>query len=324
MKICRGGLIMPVAKNIEEKYINGIKVDKENDTVFFNDSTHTYYDKESLQKYISVTTLVGLYSQEFDEEFYSAYKALEQIMDGDVWSIIKPILLNTRKIKPELLKKYNVNTDELKRIQDEIKAEWKKKREESCSRGTKIHEEFELVFYCITKFDFWKYNLANLNGNYDCKQNYYTLNLEHGVYPELLLSCVFDNVRCSGQIDLLILDGTDVYIIDHKTNAEIKKHSYFDSRKKTRQMMKAPLNNLEDCTWTHYCLQLSLYAYMVETLYPNLTIKELKLNHIDHNENVTIMDVPYLKEDVQRMLKHYSNQLRIQEELSRLEPYKIG
>ena len=144
------------------------------------------------------------------------------------------------------------------------------------------------------------------------------------MYPELLLSCVFDNVRCSGQIDLLILDGTDVYIIDHKTNAEIKKHSYFDSRKKTRQMMKAPLNNLEDCTWTHYCLQLSLYAYMVETLYPNLTIKELKLNHIDHNENVTIMDVPYLKEDVQRMLKHYSNQLRIQEQLSRLEPYKIG
>lgn len=75
---------MPAAKNIEEKYINGIKVDKENDTVFFNDSTHTYYDKETLQKYISVTTLVGLYSQEFDEEFYSAYKALEQIMDGDV------------------------------------------------------------------------------------------------------------------------------------------------------------------------------------------------------------------------------------------------
>lgn len=63
---------------------------------------------------------------------------------------------------------------------------------------------------------------------------------------------------------------------------------------------------------------------MVETLYPNLTIKELKLNHIDHNNNVTIMDVPYLKEDVQRMLKHYSNQLRIQEQLDRLEPYKIG
>ena len=60
---------MPAAKNIEEKYINGIKVDKENDNVFFNDETHCYYDKETLKPYISVTTLIHNYSQEFDEEF---------------------------------------------------------------------------------------------------------------------------------------------------------------------------------------------------------------------------------------------------------------
>lgn len=315
---------MPAAKNIEEKYIQGIKVDKEDDTVFFNDETHTYYDKETLQKYISVTTLVHAYSQEFDEEFYSAYKALEQIMDGDQWSLLKPVLLNTRKIKPEILKKYNIDLDELKSIQDEIKAEWKRKRDESCERGTKIHEEFELGFYGKHQFDFGKYNLSNLNGNFDCKQNYYKLDLQRGVYPELLLSCVFDNVHVSGQIDLCIIDGTDVYIIDHKTNAEIKKHSYFDVRKKTRQMMKAPLNNLEDCAWSHYCLQLSLYAYMIETLYPNLHIKDLKINHVDHNNKVTIMDVPYLKDEVKKMLKHYSNQLKIKEQLDRLDPYKIG
>lgn len=114
---------MPVAKNIEEKYIQGIKVDKESDDVFFNDETHTYYDKKTLQKYISVTTLIHAYTQEFDEEFYSAYKALEQLMDGDKWSILKPILLNTRKIKPELLKKYGIDLEELKRVQEEIKAE---------------------------------------------------------------------------------------------------------------------------------------------------------------------------------------------------------
>lgn len=315
---------MPKAKNVEEKFIQGIKVDKETDDVFFNDETHTYYDKKTLQKYISVTTLIHNYSQEFDEDFWSMYKALEELMDGDKWSLTKPVLLNTKRIKPEWYQRFGVDLDKLKQRQEEIKAEYKRKRDESCERGTKIHEDFELGFYNKTQFDFGRYNLPQLNGDYECKQNYYKLDLVRGVYPELMISCIFDNVRVSGQIDLLILDGDEVFIIDHKSNSEIKKHSFFDSRRKTRQMMKSPLNNLEDCNWNHYCLQLSLYAYMIETLYPNLHIGSLKLNHIDHNDNVNIMDVPYLKDDVKRMLKHYSNQLRIKEQLDKLEPYKIG
>lgn len=315
---------MPAAKNIEEKYIKGIKVDKENDSVFFNDSTHTYYDKETLQKYISTTQLIQMYSQEFDEEFWTAYKALEQLLDGDKWSIVRPILLNAKKFKIEALSKLGIDKDTFLEKQNEIKAEYKRKRDESCARGTAIHEQIEMGFYGKNQFDFTKYNLPKLCGNFDCRQNYYKLDLERGVYPELLLSCVFDNVRISGQIDLCIIDNSDVYIIDHKSNAEIKMHSYFDTRKKSRVMMKSPLNNIEDCSWGHYCLQLSLYAYMIETLYPNLNIKELKINHIDHNDKVTIMDVPYLKDDVKRMIKDYSKKLRIQEQLDRIEPYKIG
>lgn len=62
---------------------------------------------------------------------------------------------------------------------------------------------------------------------------------------------------------------------------------------------------------------------MIETLYPHLTIKELKINHIDHNDVETILDVPYLKDDVQRMIKDYSKKLRIKEQLERNEPFKI-
>ena len=60
---------MPKLQNIEEKYINGIKVDKENSYVFFNDETHKYYDKETMQEYVSVTTLIHNYTQEFNEDF---------------------------------------------------------------------------------------------------------------------------------------------------------------------------------------------------------------------------------------------------------------
>ena len=60
---------MPKLEGIEEKYIHDVRVDKENDDVFFNDETHTYYNKDTMEKYISVTSLIHLYSNEFDEEF---------------------------------------------------------------------------------------------------------------------------------------------------------------------------------------------------------------------------------------------------------------
>ena len=70
---------MPKLQGIKEKYINGIKVDKENDVCFFYDVTHKYYNKQDMQPYISVTQLVGAYEQPFQEDFWSSYKALERI-----------------------------------------------------------------------------------------------------------------------------------------------------------------------------------------------------------------------------------------------------
>lgn len=74
---------MPVAQTQQEKYINGIKVDKETDTTFFNDATHTYYDKNTMRKGISVTTLVGKYCNEFDSSFWSAAKAMERLLSSE-------------------------------------------------------------------------------------------------------------------------------------------------------------------------------------------------------------------------------------------------
>lgn len=47
-----------------------MKIDKENDGVAFNDSTHAYWDINNPKKeYISVTTLIGSYAQPFDSDF---------------------------------------------------------------------------------------------------------------------------------------------------------------------------------------------------------------------------------------------------------------
>ena len=44
------------------------------------------------------------------------------------------------------------------------------------------------------------------------------------------------------------------------TNKEIKKRSFYDKNRKDVQHMKYPLNNIMDCNYWHYTLQLSTYA----------------------------------------------------------------
>jgi hypothetical protein len=75
---------MPALSGYEEKYFNGYKVDKENDDVVYSDEQHVYLDKTDCQKYISVTSLIHQYSNEFDAAFWSAFKALEAILNEDV------------------------------------------------------------------------------------------------------------------------------------------------------------------------------------------------------------------------------------------------
>ena len=312
---------MPALKGVKEKKINGIKVDKENDDVFFNDSTHKYYDKKTMQEYISVTTLIHSYTQEFDEDFWTSYKALEELMDIETFLILKKGLLATKKFNPKILKKFNINESEFQEVKKRISEEYERKRVESCERGTKIHAAFEESMYDKTTFDFSNLGYADLKGDFKCIKNHYKLDLEKGVYPEFLLSVASRDglLRVSGQIDLLIVDGDDITIVDYKSNRSIDKTSYYDKVKKSYRMMKYPLNNLQDCNFNHYQLQLSLYAYMLQQKNPNYNIKSLRLIHVDHDNKQHEYECEYLKDDVEHMLKHYKKQLKLKSDLAKLE-----
>lgn len=316
---------MPALKDIEYKEINGIKVDKETDTCFFNDETHSYYDKETMQKYASVTTIIHSYSQEFQEIFWASYKALEAILPEDEWCVLKPQLLNTKKIPKNLFSIISIEKDLFESKKQEILDEYARKRKESTDRGTLIHSQFENSFYGNKNIDFKRFGCNGLHGNFECRKDYYKLDLKQGVYPEFFISLVSRDglLRVAGQIDLLIVDQNDIYICDFKTNREIKKTSYYNKNKKSHEMMKFPLNNLQDCSYSHYQLQLSTYAYLLQQINPEYNIKKLLLYHIDHDGNETIIPCEYLKDDVERMLKHYKKHSKIHDELNRIKPIEI-
>ena len=313
---------MPKLNGIETKYLFGYQVDKENDNVFFNDEKHVYLDKLTGEPYISVTTLIGKYENEFNENFFSKYKALEALAEPDYFSLVKSGLLATQIWKPELLDKLNIDKVEFELKTQEILDAWHANRDEACEHGSSVHELMENSFYGNTHFDLTKFGCSDIVGDFDCKKGYYTLDIEHGIYPEYLISWISpEGLHISGQMDLICRNGLDISILDWKTNREIKKRSYYNSSKKKNVMMKYPLNNLEDCNWNHYQLQLSLYAYMVQQINPELNIKELKLVHIDRNGKQTIYDVKYLKEEVERMIKHYAKSLKTKELLDRDKPF---
>ena len=106
---------------------------------------------------------------------------------------------------------------------------------------------------------------------------------------------------------------TDKFIVTHNTNKKIDTKSFFDGRTKSTIKMKFPLNNLDDCNYYHYCLQLSTYAYIIESYNPDFSIEDLVLVHFDHNDNMTVYHLPYLRKEVERMLSYYEKEHLLQE-----------
>lgn len=193
-----------------------MKIDKQNGNVCFNDENHCYWNINDNEKYISVTTLIHQFTQPFDKDFWSAYKALEKLIPKDSWAIEKKSLLNSKKFDKSILDLYNISELEFNKTQQEILDEWDNENRKSCERGTKIHEELEYSFYnnphniSLQKF--------GIGGKFECKKDYSELDLEYGVYPEYLIYRESDDgiLRIAGQVDLIIKSGNEITIVDHK------------------------------------------------------------------------------------------------------------
>lgn len=316
---------MPKLKNNKkEKYLFGYQIDKENDNVFFNDKDHLYLDKKDGTKYISVTQLIDYYSNPFNASFFSKYKALEALADPDHFSLVKAGLLATQTWNDNLLEKLNIDKNIFNEKVEEIKKQWEDTKNEACEHGTMLHEIMETSFYGKSHFDLSNLECPDVVGNYRCEAGYYPSKLEDGIYPEYLVSWIAPNgLKICGQIDLLIVKDGEIILRDWKSNREIKKKSFFNSAKKKNVMMKFPLNNLMDCNFYHYALQLSLYAYMINQLNPDLKVRDLKIVHIDREGRQTIYPVEYLKSDVERMIRHYEREQKIRSELNRDKPFIV-
>ena len=141
--------------------------------------------------------------------------------------------------------------------------------------------------------------------------------LDNGIYPELMV--FLKSATICGQSDLVEVVNGKVNVIDYKTNKEIKMKSYVNWEGISQKLM-SPLGHIEDCSFNHYALQLSIYMYIILKHNPklrsgNIMIHHVKFEHKGEDEHgypiiakeengdpkvieVLEIPVPYLKQEV--------------------------
>lgn len=150
--------------------------------------------------------------------------------------------------------------------------------------------------------------------------------LKDGIYPEHL--CYMESAALCGQGDIVTVCNGIVDIDDYKTSKTIEKKGFVNHEGVSKKMLK-PIDNLDDCNFIHYALQLSLYMYMVLRHNPKLKPGKMIIHHVifdegeegkfkernikmDSNGNPVVLrvdsiEVPYLKSHVQAMIAHKKN-----------------
>ena len=243
----------------------------------------------------------------FDREFWLSYKALEAIMDPNEFKNIKITLLKSKKVNPKIINLVGEEIFNLKR--EEIDQEWKLKSDQAKETGISVHEKLHTLLTT---------DLGECRRSFNIPTDKYKIAITEqfmesdGLFPEFRIELNLDkDITLIGVADLIIKDENHITIIDYKTDEKIETTSRYDTAKNKKKCMKYPLTKLPDCNLSHYSIQLSLYAWMLQQLNPNLIIDGLKIVHIKDGKLKREYQVEYLKDTVDSLIKWYIKSLKL-------------
>jgi len=165
---------------------------------------------------------------------------------------------------------------------------WAKTSEVACQKGVSVHSIVENYIKTGVVEDVDLIDALNVVFN---KKGFKRVLSEEIVYN--------DTYEVAGMSDIICDVNDNVFdVYDFKTNKS------FTFESKYNKWLKNPLQNLQQCHYNDYSLQLSLYAF----LYGSLTNKKVrKISILYHDGNkFHNYPVPYMFWEVSALLKHYS------------------
>jgi hypothetical protein len=232
--------------------------------ITFTEEGHKYTIKGANRNIVSTTETIGKYHEHFDAD---------KILD-------KMFVTSTDGVYTGKNQLYVGKTRE------EIKLGWEENGKNASELGTATHQDIENFF----------------NGDHvenpDSKEHQMFLSFwkdyleKHPNHKEYRTEWLIydDNPNCksilAGSIDFTVIDENgDLHLFDWKRSKEIKKENYYTNRYEDviHKKMYKPFNNLDDCNFNHYSLQLNFYRHVLETLYGK-TIKTMRLVILHPNQ----------------------------------------
>lgn len=235
---------------------------------FFEEDHH--YEYKGQRVGISVTTFIHEYANEFNEQEMAEKSAIK----------------NNKSVQ-------------------EILNKWHYKRDFSCEKGTTCHEFSQSLWsgneYNELLFDGSMEYINAVNKIQNQAKSFkkdYEDRLEH-LYDELPIgSAEFNIASCVDHLFYNKLTG-GLVLVDYKTNSYLKGYN----EKAYKKAMKVPLQHLNDDSLHHYYLQLSIYKFLIEK-YANVKVEEMFIVYFSENiENYEIIPIPYLYEEVRKILE---------------------
>jgi ATP-dependent exoDNAse (exonuclease V) beta subunit len=170
------------------------------------------------------------------------------------------------------------------KTQDQVLAEWRAKADNSIKKGKEIHKKIENYLKC---FEIEKNiidsvlacHISSFGGQIKSEEKLYN-----------------ESKSIIGIPDLVVFNNQKVSILDWKTSEKIKTNNKYEK-------LLGPVNYLDNCDLNIYSLQLSFYAYLLES--QGFEINKLQILHLDHNTGLKeIISCNYLKKEIKLILEY--------------------
>jgi len=266
----------------------------------FTEIGHRY--DSSLGRYTSATTRI--HSLEPEEDWDAiAQKYLDKRTYEEV---ILDLMTKQSKSRKDILWMINERPLNVKTIQNI----WKMYSEEACAKGSIEHAKRE---HSDLTTDLHEVRTGEyLSVGIDPKPiTEYFKDLPDGVYPELLLW--HNKSMTSGTADRVIIETIGgerwVTIEDYKTNKEIKNYNYLDKRTGKpviNKYMLAPFENLCNCNYWHYQIQLNIYGFMLSEF--GFKIRGGSIIHTEDDDKR--YELLNLQDQVAKAFKKWGNEIQ--------------
>lgn len=235
--------------------------------VYLEPIEHKYHHRESGEIFTSVTKVLSSVEPHFDTE-----------------AIAEAIVRQSDEKKQQ--KYVGMN-------KAQILDHWQELNDTANEYGTKVHEAVEK--YLLSQ----KLYTTSDQLEIDVINAFNRLKIDEGqvMWPERIMFSA--EHKLAGTADLIIdIDDTYFDVGDYKTNKEFNFFNKFGFK-----TLKKPFDHLQDCQYSVYSLQLSIYAYMYILENPHKICRQIYIMFWD-KELKTFQKIPvmFLKHEAKRLL----------------------